>query len=55
MHKGWTMHKFIITSDRYNSYQISNRYLINGEMNENYPSLLNLLQSVIIINVKYVA
>ena len=47
--KGWSIHKFIITSDRYN------RYLINGEMSVNYPSLLNLVQSVIIINAKYVA
>ena len=55
IHTGWTIHKFIITSDRYNMYQISNRYLINLEMNVNYPSLLNLVQSVIIINAKYVA
>ena len=48
--------KFIITNERYNRYQISNRYLlINGEMHVNYPSLLNLVQSVIIINAKYVA
>ena len=46
--------KFIITNDRYNRYQISNKYQINGEMNVNYPRLLNLVQSVIIINAKYV-
>ena len=46
--KGWTIHKFIITRDRYN------RYLINGEMNVNYPTLLYLVQSVLIINAKYV-
>ena len=46
--------KFIITNDRYNSYQISNTYQINGEMLVNYPSLLNLVQSVTIINAKYV-
>ena len=46
--------KFIITNDRYNKYQISNKYQINGEMHVNYPSLLNLVQSVIIINAKYV-
>ena len=39
--------KFIITNDR------SNRYQINGEMHVNYPSLLNLVQSVIIINAKF--
>ena len=50
-----SIHKFIITSDRYNRYQTSNRYLINGEMNVNYLSLLNLVQSVIVINAKYVA
>ena len=37
--------KFIITSDRYNRFQISNRYQINGEMHVNYPSLLNLVVS----------
>ena len=42
--------KFIITNDRYNRYQISNKYQINGEMHVNYPSLLNLVGSVIIIN-----
>ena len=47
--------KFVITSDRYKRYQISNKYQINGEMHLNYPSLLNLVQSVIIINAKYVA
>ena len=46
--------KFIITNDRYNRYQISNKYQINGEMNVNYPSLLHLVQSVMIINDKYV-
>ena len=46
--------KFIITNDRYNRYQISNKYQINGEMYVNYPRLLNLVQSVIIINAKYV-
>ena len=46
--------KFIITNDRYNRYQLSNRYQINGEMHVNYPSLLNLVQSVIIINAKCV-
>ena len=46
--------KFTITNDRYNRYQISNKYQINGEMYVNYPSLLNLVQSVIIINAKYV-
>ena len=46
--------KFIITNDRYNRYQISNKYQINGEMHVNYPSLLNLVRSVIIINAKYV-
>ena len=46
--------KFIITNDMYNRYQISNKYQINGEMHVNYPSLLNLVQSVIIINEKYV-
>ena len=46
--------KFIITNDRYNRHQISNIYQINGEMHVNYPSLLNLVQSVIIINAKYV-
>ena len=35
-------------------YQISNRYQISGKMHVNYPSLLNLMQSVIIINAKYV-
>ena len=49
------MHKFIITSDRYNRYQICNRYLITGEKNVNYLSLLNLVLSVIVINAKYVA
>ena len=39
---------FIITNDRYNRYQI------NGEMHVNYPSLLNLVKSAIIINAKYV-
>ena len=39
---------FIITNDRYNRYQI------NGEIHVNYPSLFNLVQSVIIINAKYV-
>ena len=37
--------KFIITNERYQ---------INGEMHVNYPSLLNLVQSVMIINAKYV-
>ena len=46
--------KFIITNDRYNRYQISNKYQINGEMHVNYSNLLNLVQSVIIINAKYV-
>ena len=46
--------KFVITNDRYNRYQISNKYQINGEMHVNYPSLLNLVQSVIKINAKYV-
>ena len=46
--------KFIITNDRYNRYQISNKYQINGEMHVNYPSLLKLVLSVIIINAKYV-
>ena len=46
--------KFIITNDRYNWYQISNRYQISGEMHVNYPSLLNMVQSVIIINARYV-
>ena len=40
---------YIITSDIYNRYHIS------GEMQVNYPSLLNLVQSGIIINDKYVA
>ena len=39
--------KFSITNDRYNRYQISNNYQINGEMHVNYPSLLNLVGSVI--------
>ena len=30
--------KFIINNDRYNRYQISNKYQINGEMHVNYPS-----------------
>ena len=46
--------KFIITNDRYNRHQISNKYQINEEMHVNYPSLLNLVRSVIIINDKYV-
>ena len=52
--------KFIITSDRYNRYQISNRYQtsnryqISVEMSVNYQSLLNFVYSVIIINAKYV-
>ena len=46
--------KFIITNDRYNRCQISNKYQINGEMQVNYQSLLNFVQSVIIINAKYV-
>ena len=46
--------KFIITNDRYNRHQISNKYQVNGEMHVNYPSLLNLVQSVIIINAKYI-
>ena len=46
--------KFIMTNDKYSRYQISNKYQINGEMKVNYPSLLNLVQSVIIINAKYV-
>ena len=42
-------------SDRlYIRDQISNKYQINGEMHVNFPSLLNLVQSVIIINAKYV-
>ena len=45
--------KVIITNDRHNRYQISNKYQINGEMHVNYLSLLNLVQSVIIINAKY--
>ena len=45
--------KFIITNDRYKRCQISNKYQTNGEMHVNYPSLLNLVQSVIIINAKY--
>ena len=45
LYKGYArVTKFIITSDRYNRYQIS------GETHVNYPSLLNLVQSVIIIN-----
>ena len=44
----------IIISDRYNWYQISYRYQISGEMHVNYPSLLNLVGSVIIIHAKYV-
>ena len=47
--------KFIITNDRYNRYQISNKYQINLKMHVNYPSLLDLVQSVIIMNAKYVA
>ena len=46
--------KFIITNDRFNRHQISNRYQINGEMHVYYPRLLNLVQSVIIINAKCV-
>ena len=46
--------KFIITNDRYNRYQIRNKYRINGEMHVNYRYLLNLVWSVIIINAKYV-
>ena len=46
--------KFSITNDRYNRYQMSNKYQINGEMHVNYPSLLNLMGSVIIIYAKYV-
>ena len=46
--------KFIITNERYNRYQISNKYQINGEMHVNYPSLLNLVGSVIIFNAKYI-
>ena len=46
--------KIIITNDRYNRYQISNKYQIDGEMHVNYLSLLNLVQSVIIINGKCV-
>ena len=46
--------KFIITNDGYYRYQISNKYQINEELHANYPSLLNLVQSVIIINAKYV-
>ena len=53
--KIWTIHKFIITSHRYNRYHIINRYLISREVNVNYPSLLNLVQSVLVINAKYVA
>ena len=49
----YTHTKNIITNDRYNRYQISNKYQINGEMHLNYPSLLNLVLSVI-INAKYV-
>ena len=45
---------FIITNDRYNRYHISNKYQINGEMHVTYISLLNLVQSVIIINARYV-
>ena len=30
--------KFVITNDRNNRYQISNKYQINGEMLVNYPS-----------------
>ena len=43
--------KFIITNDRYNRYQISNKYQTNGEMHVNYPGLLNLVQLVIIANI----
>ena len=32
--------KFIITSDRYNRYQISNRCQISGEIHVNYLSLI---------------
>ena len=46
--------KFIITNDRYNRYQIRNKYQINGEMHANYPNLLTFVQSVIIINAKQV-
>ena len=46
--------KCINSNDRYNRYQISNKYQKKGEMPVNYPSLLNLVQSVIIINAKYV-
>ena len=46
--------KFSITNDRYNRYQISNKDQINGEMHVNYPSLLDLVGSVIIINAKKV-
>ena len=30
--------KYVITNDRYNRYQISNKYQINGEILVNYPS-----------------
>ena len=45
---------FFITNDRYNRFQISNKYQIIGEMHANYPSLLNLVRSIILINAKYV-
>ena len=51
----YTIHSNIYYyDDRYNRYQISNKYHINGEMHVNYPNLLNLVQSVIIINANYV-
>ena len=50
----YTFNKIYYSNDRYNRYQISNRYQLNGEMHVNYPSLLNLVQSVITINAKYV-
>ena len=41
--------KFSITNDRYNRYQISNKYQINGEMHVN---LLNFVGSVIVMQSK---
>ena len=35
-----TFNKFIITGDRYNRYQISNRDQISGEMHVNYPKFI---------------
>ena len=36
----YTFNKFIITSDRYNRYQISNEYQISTEMQVNFLSLI---------------